>query len=700
MKKRIFTILITLALLLGATILTAIPSSAAIQKVLYVGGVEVTEQNAADVFGDGTVSFDFTTSTLTLNNAAITEHHTAEFFDENTYFGIYCEALKLNINLIGENTINIGNDPYDDSYYAIYTTGNLNIYGEGSLDVVCFGGIAAMGDMALEDCTLDFSVCGINCMESITLENATVYAKNSTVMALGDITANDSSLSSNGMIFYTEGAGTISVENSTITTVGAIAPPIYNANGSVSIKNSTLDVNVNLIGEESVMGIYAGNQLTLDNVSGSIASKCDAGYALAGIAKVTVTNSNLEISQFSYEDSAIGIFSGGNIKIESSNLDIEATGMGDMSGAIGTMTGDVDVKNSNLSLSSTGTTIFGVLGINVSVSNSDTLINVNVIGDDLYSGFGCGIMSMGGTLTVSGGAMDITAIGPFDSETGGIMVEGQSSPVLNDVYITVRGSAAAMSIAPNLSLYGREYVIEASEDIDCDFTAEYDKENILSYKYIFIHGWYTVTFNANGGTGSMESESDACGLLFLPENDFTAPNEKYFVGWALSPSGEAIKSSRINVDRDLTLYAVWESIPTDPGNNGGGSGSDPNGGGSGSTPNGNGSDNDPNGGGSTPDPNPSGSGNAHTHTFSAEWKNTADEHYKDCVCGAKQYQSAHIDSNANGSCDVCGYVISSQKNDGGGLGTGAIIAIVIGSLSVVGIGGFSIVWFVKKKKNA
>ena len=39
------------------------------------------------------------------------------------------------------------------------------------------------------------------------------------------------------------------------------------------------------------------------------------------------------------------------------------------------------------------------------------------------------------------------------------------------------------------------------------------------------------------------------------------------------------------------------------------------------------------------------------------------------------------------------------KDDEGGLGTGAIVAIVVGSVLVVGVGGFALVWFVIKKKT-
>ena len=38
-------------------------------------------------------------------------------------------------------------------------------------------------------------------------------------------------------------------------------------------------------------------------------------------------------------------------------------------------------------------------------------------------------------------------------------------------------------------------------------------------------------------------------------------------------------------------------------------------------------------------------------------------------------------------------------DDDGGLGAGAIVGIVIGSVAVVGIGGFALFWFVIKKKS-
>ena len=42
---------------------------------------------------------------------------------------------------------------------------------------------------------------------------------------------------------------------------------------------------------------------------------------------------------------------------------------------------------------------------------------------------------------------------------------------------------------------------------------------------------------------------------------------------------------------------------------------------------------------------------------------------------------------------------SIEKESDGGISTGAIVGIIIGSIVVVGIGGFAIFWFVIKKKN-
>ena len=75
---------------------------------------------------------------------------------------------------------------------------------------------------------------------------------------------------------------------------------------------------------------------------------------------------------------------------------------------------------------------------------------------------------------------------------------------------------------------------------------------------------YTVSFDANGGTGSMADVTGvSAGAYTLPANGFTAPDGKRFVGWATSASGTATAAGEaITITDNVTLYAIWEEIPT------------------------------------------------------------------------------------------------------------------------------------------
>lgn len=68
---------------------------------------------------------------------------------------------------------------------------------------------------------------------------------------------------------------------------------------------------------------------------------------------------------------------------------------------------------------------------------------------------------------------------------------------------------------------------------------------------------YTVTFDANGGSGTMASQNIAGGKYTLPKCDFTAPEGKRFDGWALTADGTVINTTTITVNENITLYAIW-----------------------------------------------------------------------------------------------------------------------------------------------
>ncbi len=167
---------------------------------------------------------------------------------------------------------------------------------------------------------------------------------------------------------------------------------------------------------------------------------------------------------------------------------------------------------------------------------------------------------------------------------------------------------------------------------------------------------YTITFNANGGMGTMQAV-EYIGEYTLPTCTFTAPDGKQFKGWALASDGEVIDGT-YNVTANVELYAIWENIP------------------------------------------------AHEHNHGTVWESDANNHWNECSCGDKANVGAHSDGNADGKCDTCDY----QMGNGGGapenpdkpkdgLSGGAIAGIVVGSVVVLGLGGFALVWFVIKKKS-
>ena len=75
---------------------------------------------------------------------------------------------------------------------------------------------------------------------------------------------------------------------------------------------------------------------------------------------------------------------------------------------------------------------------------------------------------------------------------------------------------------------------------------------------------FTVSFAANGGTGTMADVTDVpAGAYKLPACKFMPPDSKRFIGWATTASGTATAAGgTITVSDNVTLYAIWEEIPT------------------------------------------------------------------------------------------------------------------------------------------
>jgi len=93
---------------------------------VWVGGIQLGSDNAGDVFGDGTVSYDAQTKTLTLENYAVSGSGTSNGIIDSSLDG-------LTLNIKGNNVVTAG-----EQKYAIYSTGNLQVAGDGNL--TAYGG--------------------------------------------------------------------------------------------------------------------------------------------------------------------------------------------------------------------------------------------------------------------------------------------------------------------------------------------------------------------------------------------------------------------------------------------------------------------------------------------------------------------------------------------------------------------------------
>jgi len=101
-----------------------------------------------------------------------------------------------------------------------------------------------------------------------------------------------------------------------------------------------------------------------------------------------------------------------------------------------------------------------------------------------------------------------------------------------------------------------------------DGTAE--KKYTLTLKPVMIFDdipvpTYTISFDANGGTGTMADVTGVSGKYTLPENGFTAPEQQKFKAWKIG-STEKHPGDTIIVTENIIVTAIWEDenifVPT------------------------------------------------------------------------------------------------------------------------------------------
>lgn len=114
-----------------------------------------------------------------------------------------------------------------------------------------------------------------------------------------------------------------------------------------------------------------------------------------------------------------------------------------------------------------------------------------------------------------------------------------------------------MKDGDKLYIFNEQY----NGDYQTDYASELKEMTIPTKDTV-----YTVSFDANGGTGTMgsvEVSDDGKTSILLPAINFTAPTGKWFKAWAEGSVDGPLWAQNVSytVKSDTTFYAIWEDIP-------------------------------------------------------------------------------------------------------------------------------------------
>lgn len=464
---------------------------------LVVGGVDVTSKNAADIFGDGKVSYNPNTKILTLNNAVLNS-------------GIYRKSDEddgdLTVNVAGENTINV-----TDTYGIALGANALSLQGSGTLEITEVGGMGQQGIWA-KKVTIDGVTLSIHSGESGIYAEATYGAP----VDEGDETVNIINGAELNIVSSQSAAisakGKISIDGSTVTakTTDTSSNALYAWDGGIEIKNSTVKVYAEssespAIWAKTGIEVLSGSEVTATGGSSNTVY-CDSS--------ILVDDSTLELTDSS-EKAYPALYASGDINIANeSEVTAESKGMR------GIFTdGDMNITDSTVT--AVGTTKEGMVVVGtLNVTNSK--LTAKAMDKE---GYIPAIVTEHLNVTAS----DVTANGGMDLYD----FNDSGSTAWDDITfkITPANGKLAEFKVDGTNWDGTEAVhFKEGAESPYDATVEFDADEMNwlgSYRYIHIgehiHGGGTATCTDPAVCGDCGRTYGALGEHTLTEHAYKAP---------------------------------------------------------------------------------------------------------------------------------------------------------------------------------
>ncbi len=461
---------------------------------VYVGSTQINERNASDVLGDGKVTYDPETYTLTFKEANPPVTGTTD--------GALILSLEPKLIINAPKGLNLSSDTAFSGIYVasgpLTVNGNLNVTVKGTSEYYGYGVIGVRGVTINGNVNVESASYGIYAPSSdgrVTISgNAVVDAKKLAIFGLNGVeiggTANvrsetDNALQSPNGPISVAGDAVIDGKGNTVSATSSLSAVTFG--GSAVIKNA---------GENGILcpnaAVTVANDLTVTGSSSSWAIQANQGLEVGG--NLTIRNMNTN-----------GAFSSnGSIRIVG-NADVTvANGYGLMI----TSSGEVNVAgNANVTI------LNGGGGMLFSPSSGKVVVggNATLIGDaTYYSVYGAGGIEIGGNVTIENGysggyglfssSGPITVGGNADVTSSGVcisMVCSQEIKINGSATLTTTGNPSGHLFAP---ASGR---ITVAKNVVCIGNSSY---TVYGSKGVTIGG--NVSFDNETGVGVFSDSGD------------------------------------------------------------------------------------------------------------------------------------------------------------------------------------------------
>ena len=481
MKKRLTAILLCLCMAL-----TLLPATVfAVEDYnLVVAGVNVTSENAADILGDGKVSYDPDTKALTLNNAVL---------NSGIYRSFLVAGDDLTVNVTGESTIYI-----TDTYGISLGANALYLRGNGTLKIIEEGNLRQQGIWA-KKITIDGITLSIDSSASCIYAEANYGVPVET----GDETVNiingaDLDLVSDQYAPISARQG-IRIDGSTVTarTNADSHNVLYAYEGGIEINNSTAEAYAE---SSANPAIWAATAIDISGGS-NVTAKCGEDAAVYTNGALTITGSTVNAS--------------GNIALYSNG-------------------GDMTLTNAAVNITdTTGTAIFSPYNINISGGA------INGGSSDGYAIYSPEAITVDGnaTLDIQSGTYGLASYGPVELENvnGTIAVSNAAIwAIYDDITIT----------DCNLTLSGSSTVNAGDKDHLAEIQITDSELGITGGTPLYVAGDMSVMDSKLTVTATERPIVANYGTLTI---DGTETEVQATGGWYISGNGVDIKNGHVNV---------------------------------------------------------------------------------------------------------------------------------------------------------